>query len=33
MEIFDEGLDEGRLRNSLGTLQASWDNNGVVFYL
>jgi len=33
MEIFDEGLDEGRLRNSLGALQATWDNNGVVFYL
>jgi hypothetical protein len=33
MEIFDEGLDEGRLRNSLGAFQATWDNNGVVFSL
>lgn len=33
MEIFDEGLDEGGLRNSLGALQATWDNNGVVFSL
>jgi hypothetical protein len=33
MEIFDEGLDEGRLRNSLGALQATWDNYGVVFSL
>jgi hypothetical protein len=33
IKFFDEGLDEGRLRNSVGTLQATWDNNGVVFSL
>jgi hypothetical protein len=33
IEVIDEGLDEGRLRNSVGTLQATWDNNGVVFSL
>ena len=33
IEIFDEGLDEGRLRNSLGALQTTWDDNGVVFSL
>lgn len=33
IEGFDKRLDEGRLRNSLGALQAAWDNNGIVFFL
>ncbi len=33
MEAFDKGLDEGRLRDSRGALQAAWNNNGVVFAL
>ena len=33
IEIFDEGLDEGRPRNSFGAFQATWDNNGIVFSL
>jgi hypothetical protein len=33
MKFFDEGLGEGRLRNGLGALQATWDNNGVIFSL
>lgn len=33
MECLDEGLNEGRPRNSLGALQATWNDNGVVFSL